>query len=117
MNNTVFNPAIYNNNKTVSDEMRRQSFLRDMAFNGMDQYRCKKIRKFPHLLGVAKDLDTPGCLTIRDINGQDDIAVYPDLTLREVINSFSAKDGVAAVNCYYVKTIKKAARILRECCR
>lgn len=114
MNNTVFNPAIYNN-KSIADEMHRQSVVVELSRNGMEQYRCKKIKKFQYLLGVAKDLDIPGCLTIRDINGQDDIAVYPDLTLREVIDSFSAKDGVAAVNCYYVKTIKEASRILREC--
>lgn len=114
MSTAVFNPAIYNN-KTVSDEMRRQSIVRELSCNGMEQYRCKKIKKFQYLLGVAKDLDTPGCLTVRDINGQDDIAVYPDLTLREVIDSFSNHDVVAEMNCYYVKTIREAAKILREC--
>lgn len=114
MSTTIFNPATYNN-ESIAAEMRRQSIVRELSCNGMEQYRCKKIKKFQYLLGVAKDLDTPGCLTIRDINGQDDIAVYPDLTLREVIDSFSTKDSVAAANCYYVETIKEASRILREC--
>lgn len=104
---TIFTPA-------AIEEMNRQRIVLELDRNGMSAFRCRKIKKFPWLLGVARDLDTVGCITIREIDGVDDIAVYPDLSLREVINSFSNKDGVASVNCYYVKTISKAAKILRE---
>ena len=96
------------------EEMNRQRIVLELDRNGMCHFRCRKIKKFPWLLGVARDLDTVGCLTIREIDGVDDIAVYPCLSLREVINSFSNKDGIADVNCYYVKTISRAAEILRE---
>ena len=45
MNNTVFNPAIYNN-KSIADEMHRQSVVVELSRNGIEQYRCKKIKKF-----------------------------------------------------------------------
>lgn len=113
MKTATFNPASYNN-KTVSDEMRRQRIVVEMDRNGMNSYKCKKIKKFDYLLGVAKDLDTRGCFTIREYKGTDDIAVYPTMSLREVIDSFSNHDVVAEMNCYYVNTIREAARILRE---
>lgn len=110
---TFFNPALYNDPKTIG--MQRKFFLdTELGRNGMEQYRCKKIRDMSWLYGIAKDLDTVGCMTVREINGRDDIAVYPCLSLREVINSFKMKDSVAAANAIYTTTIKDAARILRS---
>ena len=94
--------------------MHRHTIIQEMDRHGMCRFQCRKIKKFPWLLGVAKSLDTVGCLTIREVGDGDDIAVYPELSLREVINSFANEDGVASVNCYYVQSIAKAAKILRE---
>lgn len=111
---SLFTRALKEMSHREIEEMHRQSIVLELDRNGMCHFRCRKIKKFPWLLGVARDLDTPGCLTIREVGDGDDIAVYPELSLREVINSFSNKDGIADVNCYYVQSIAKAAKILRE---
>lgn len=108
----VFDPSAYSDPKVIEMTWKHGIIL-DMDRNGMGKYHCRKLKKFPWLLGVAKDLDTVGCLTVRKIAGVDDIAVYPHLSLHEVIDSFSSDDNIAACNCYYVKTIAEAARILR----
>lgn len=53
-------------------------------------------------------------MTVREINGNMDIAVYPCLSLKEVIDSFANKDHVASVNCKYFNNFKAAARFLRQ---
>ena len=86
----------------------------EMAMAGLDYYKSKPIKKFPWLVGVARDLTTVGCMTVREINGNMDIAVYPCLSLKEVIDSFANKDHVASVNCKYFNNFKAAARFLRQ---
>ena len=88
----------------------------EMDSVGLVYYKAKKIKQLPWLVGIAKDLDTIGCMTVRETGSGSgmDIAVYPDLTLREVIDSFVNDDGIAAVNCAYFDTLKEAAAYLRR---
>ena len=86
----------------------------DMDRCGLSYYKAKPIKRLPWLVGIARGLDFPGCMTVRKIKGDLDVAVYPDMTLREVINSFTSNDGVASVNCCYFDTLEKAAACLRR---
>lgn len=71
------------------------------------------IKGHPNVLGVAPDLDTVGCMTLvslvplekREPYGDIDIAVYQDMSLREVIASWEARDGEAEINATYHGTI------------
>lgn len=99
--------------KTVKIAPRQYQvgFCNEMEAAGLSSYKAKKIKDLPWLIGIAKSLDTVGCMTIRD----GDIAVYPSLSLREVIASFKNNDGVAAVNCrYFTDDLRKAAEYLRK---
>lgn len=88
----------------------------EMDVVGLVYYKAKKIKQLPWLVGIAKDLDTKGCMTIRETKQGSgmDIAVYPNLSLKEVIDSFVANDSVAAFNCAYYSTLKEAAAYLRR---
>lgn len=113
MSQLFFNPSAQNDSKVI--EASRKFFIdTELARNGMEAYRCKQIKGMSWLYGIAKDLDTVGCLTVREIDGRDDVAVYPCMSLREVINSFKMGTGEAAANAVYTTTIKDAARILRS---
>ena len=87
---------------------------REMDSVGLDYYKAKKIKQLPWLVGIARDLTTVGCMTVREVKGNMDIAVYPCLSLKEVIDSFVNDDGVAAVNCKYFDNLNGAARFLRQ---
>ena len=86
----------------------------EMGMVGLDYYKSKPIKRFPWLVGIARDLTTVGCMTVREVNGNMDIAVYPCLSLKEVVDSFVNKDYVAEANCAYFNTLKAAARFLRQ---
>ena len=91
----------------------RQSIETEMQCCGtLCYFKVKPIKSFPGLFGVAKDRNTKGCITIRKSDG--DIAVYPELSIEEVINSFKADDGVAACNAIYTETLKEAEACLRR---
>lgn len=78
------------------------------------------IKSHPHVLGVAPDLDTVGCMTLvalvpfekRAPYGDIDVAVYDDMTLREVIASWEADDDVASANAIYPGSIEAGCRQL-----
>lgn len=79
------------------------------------RFKVRPIKALPGLLGVARDRDTKGCITLRFVEGYgDDIAVYPTLTMREVIASFKSGDGVAAADAIYKRTLKEAEACLRS---
>lgn len=72
-------------------------------------------------LGIATDLDTVGCMTVmttapsykeREPYGDIDVAVYPDMSLRDVIVSWGARDGAAAVNAVYPGSIARGCERL-----
>lgn len=69
---------------------------------------------FLGVVGAAKDKDSRGCITAAIINGREDYMVYPSLTIREVIDSLKAKDGVASVNAIYVSSAASAVRVLLQ---
>lgn len=86
----------------------------EMDMAGLEYYKAKRIKKLPWLVGIAKDFNTPGCMTVREVKGNRDIAVYSCLSLKEVIDSFVNDDSVAAVNCTYFDNFKDAAAYLRS---
>ena len=100
--------------KSVQSLPLHISIRLEMDSVGLVYYKAKKIKQLPWLVGIAKDLNTPGCMTVRDVKGHMDIAVYPCLSLKEVINSFVNDDGVAAYNCMYFNNLKAAAAYLRR---
>ena len=102
--------------KSVKSLPLQYSIRQEMDSAGLVYYKAKKIKQLPWLIGIAKDLNTIGCMTIRETKTGSgmDIAVYPDLSLKEVIDSFVAKDSVAAFNCAYYSTLKEAAAYLRR---
>ena len=104
----LFEPA------SISSLPLQYTIRREMDSVGLDYYKAKKIKQLPWLVGIARDLTTVGCMTVREVKGNMDIAVYPCLSLKEVIDSFVNDDGVAAVNCEYFDTLKDAARFLRQ---
>ena len=87
----------------------------EMGMVGLDYYKSEPIKQLPWLVGIARDLTTVGCMTVRDVKGNMDIAVYPCLSLKEVIDSFVNDDSVAAANCAYFNNLKSAAAYLRKC--
>ena len=86
----------------------------EMDSVGLAFYKAKGIKQIPGLVGIARDLGTVGCMTVRETRGTMDIAVYPCLSLREVIGSLVTGDGVAAVNCAYFNNLRAAAQFLRQ---
>ena len=102
--------------KSIKPMPLEHSIRVEMDSVGLVYYKAKRIKKLPWLIGIAKDLNTPGCMTIRKTNYGSgmDIAVYSDLTLREVIDSFVNDDGKAVANCAYFDTLKEAADNLRR---
>ena len=103
--------------KSVKSLPLQYSIRLEMDAAGLVYYKAKRIKKLPWLVGIAKDLDTtPGCMTVRETKRGSgmDIAVYPDFTLKEVIDSFVADDMIAAANCAYFDTLKEAADYLRR---
>ena len=78
------------------------------------------IKGYPNVLGVAVDLDKVGCMTIisfvpfekRAPYGDIDVAVYPDMSLRDVVVSWGARDGAAAVNAVYAGSIARGCERL-----
>ena len=100
--------------KSVQSLPLHISIRMEMDSVGLVYYKAKRIKQLPWLVGIAKCLNTPGCMTVRDVKGHMDIAVYPCLSLKEVINSFVNDDDVAAFNCAYFDTLKEAAAYLRK---
>lgn len=102
--------------KSVQSLPLHISIRMEMDSVGLVYYKAKKIKQLPWLIGIAKDLDTKGCMTVLETKRGSgmDIAVYPDLSLKEVINSFVNDDGVAAYNCMYFNNLKAAAAYLRR---
>ena len=90
------------------------SIRTEMNIVGLDYYKSNPIKQLPWLVGIARGLTTVGCMTVRDVKGNMDIAVYPCLSLKEVIDSFANDDGVAEVNCKYFNNLKAAAAYLRR---
>lgn len=83
------------------------------------EYHARIIRDMPWLVGIARDRETPTCATHRLVKGvdgeyYDDYAVYEGMSLNEVINSFKADDGIAAVNALYLRDSWDVARKLEE---
>lgn len=84
------------------------------------QPRVGWIKGHPNVLGVAVDLDKVGCMTLmalvpfekRASYGDIDVAVYPDMSLRDVIVSWEARDGAAAVNAVYPGSIARGCERL-----
>lgn len=79
------------------------------------------IKGHPNVLGVAPDLDTVGCMTIvstassyeeRTPYGDMDVAVYDDMSLREVLASWAANDDVASANAIYPGSIEAGCKLL-----
>ena len=106
---------IFNANNCKSLPLQ-QSIRLEMDSVGLVYYKSKKIKQLPWLVGIAKDLDTIGCMTVLETKRGSgmDIAVYPDLSLKEVINSFVNDDGVAVCSCNYFNNLKAAAAYLRR---
>lgn len=102
--------------KSIKPMPLQYSIRLEMDSVGLVYYKAKKIKQLPWLVGIAKDLDTKGCMTVRETKSGSgmDIAVYPDLALREVIDSFVNDDGVAVANCAYFDTLQEAAAYLRR---
>ena len=102
--------------KSIRSLPLEHSIRVEMDTVGLVYYKAKRIKQLPWLVGIAKDLDTIGCMTVRETKQGSgmDIAVYPDLSLKEVIDSFVADDMVAAANCAYFDTLKEAAAYLRR---
>lgn len=99
-------------NKCNALEHFRQSILIEIQNCGiLYSFKVKPIKSFPGLLGIARDRNTKGCLTLRDYG---DIAVYPDMSMKEVIDSFKAKDGAAECNAIYTETLEQAEACLRD---
>ena len=78
------------------------------------------IKGYPNVLGVAADLDKVGCMTIislvpfekRAPYGDIDVAVYPDMSLQEVIASWEANDGKAGWFAAYPSSIEAGCKQL-----
>ena len=74
----------------------------------------------PNILGVAVDLDRVGCMTLMSLvrfekrtpYGDIDVAVYDDMTLREVIASWEENDGKASINAVYPGSIEAGCKQL-----
>ena len=105
----------------------RQKFkheAEDILFNvrhlSTPRPRVGWIKCRPNILGVAVDLDKVGCMTLMSLvpfekrapYGDIDVAVYPDLSLREVIASWEADDGKASCLASYPGSIKAGCKQL-----
>ena len=104
--------------ETAAEKIRRHEVeLRAQLESVMPQsFRVKKLGKmFPGIIGVARDKTTPGCITAVTLSdGREDYAVYPALSIEEVIASLTNKDGIAAVNAVYVSSASRAVRVLLQ---
>ena len=104
--------------ETAAERTRRHEVeLRAQLESVMPQsFRVKKLGKmFPGIIGVARDKTTPGCITAVTLSdGREDYAVYPALSIEEVIASFKDKDGIAAGNAIYVSSASRAVRVLLQ---
>lgn len=102
--------------ETAAERIRREevelkSQLKSVLPNA---FKVKSLGGFPGVVGAAKDKDSTGCITAIMINGCEDYAVYPALSIREVIDSLKAKDGVAAANAIFVSSASRAVRVLLQ---
>lgn len=78
------------------------------------------VRERPHVIVIAVDRNTVGCMTVistaawgeRTPYGDIDVAVYDDMSLREVIASWEANDDRAAANAIYPGSIEAGCRQL-----
>lgn len=79
------------------------------------------IKGHQDVLGVAPDLDTVGCMTVmcsapsyeeREPYGGIDVAIYDDMTLREVIASWESNDDKASCLAAYPGSIEAGCRQL-----
>lgn len=78
------------------------------------------IKGHKDVLGVAPDLDTVGCMTVislvtferRAPYDDIDVAVYPGMSLREVLASWEADDGKASCLASYPGSIEAGCRQL-----
>lgn len=91
----------------------RESVSREISLCGILTYfKVKPIKDVPGILGIARERDTKGCLTFRVMDG--DIAVYPEMSIRDVAASLRCGDGVAAANAIYKETFSEAEACLRR---
>ena len=104
--------------ETAAEKTRRHELeLRAQLESVMPRsFRVAKLGKlFPGVIGVARDKTTPGCITAIILsNGVEDYAVYPELSIEEVIASFKNKDGIAEVNAIYVSSAARAVEVLLQ---
>lgn len=103
--------------ETAAERIRREEVelkaqLIDVLPRAFKIARLSKL--FPGVIGVARDKTTPGCITAIIIDGREDYAVYPSLSIEEVIASFQNKDGIAAGNAIYVSSAREAVRVLLQ---
>ena len=79
------------------------------------------IRERPYVLAVAVDRNTVGCMTIvstapsweeREPYGDIDVAVYPDMSLQEVVDSWGANDYKTSANARYPGCITRGCEWL-----
>lgn len=79
------------------------------------------IRERPYILAVALDRETVGCMTVvstapsweeREPYGDIDVAVYPEMSLQEVIDSWESNDGAASANARYPGCITRGCEWL-----
>ena len=112
--------------KTTPDRTARQQFkyevediLRHIR-NLKPNLRVGWLRERPHVIAIAHDRETVGCMTIvstapsyeeRTPYGDIDVAVY-DLTLQDVVDSWELNDGKAAVNAAYPGSIARGCEWL-----
>ena len=112
--------------KTTTDPTPRQKFKYEVedilrhVRNLKPNLRVGWIRERPHVLAIAPDRETVGCMTImstapsyeeREPYGNIDVAVY-DMSLQEVIDSWECNDGAAAVNAAYPGSIERGCKWL-----
>lgn len=105
------NFIVYMNNCNALENFRQSILIEIQNCGILYSFKVKPIKSFPGLLGIARDHNTKGCLTLRD---HGDIAVYPDMSIREVIDSFKAKDGAAECSAIYKETLEQAEACLRS---
>lgn len=79
------------------------------------------LKERPYILAVAVDRNTVGCMTVistapswedREPYGDMDVAVYPDMTLQDVVNSWEANDYTASANARYPGCITRGCEWL-----
>lgn len=111
---SVFTEYVKANYGRLSQQaVARESVSREISLCGILTYfKVKPIKDVPGILGIARDRDTKGCLTFRIVDGN--VAVYPEMSIRDVAASLRDGDGVAAANAIYKQTFSAAEARLRR---